>query len=154
MHSDTASHIAAMDAKPSPVDQFMEFFMATFARCHRRGSKMGVSITPEGRALLQHLMWSGPLSIGELAAHVDRAQSVVSESVGVLVSHRLITKVRDPRDRRRSLVWLTERAQKWLTEEQEPLDRERLGAVLSAMDPEDRRRLLESLQRFVTEAQR
>jgi DNA-binding MarR family transcriptional regulator len=143
-----------MKSEPDPVEQFMQLFSATFALCHRRGAPDGLAITPEGRALLGHLLWSGPLPIGELALHMKRAQSVVSESVAVLVSHRLLAKVRDPRDGRRTLVWLTERAQTWLAEEQEPLDRQRLGAALGAMAPEHRRRLLDSMKRLVSAAER
>ncbi len=139
---------------PDPATRFMRAFAATFTLLHRRRHPQGVILSPEGRGLLLHLAWAGPLTIGELAVHVERAQSVVSESVAVLESHGLLQRVRDPRDRRCTLVWLTERARDWLTEEQEPLDRGRTNAVLDAMDPIECRCFLESYERFIVLAGR
>jgi DNA-binding MarR family transcriptional regulator len=132
----------------------MQLFSETYALLHRRRYPQGIPLTPEGRGLLLHLAWSGPLAIGDLALHTNRAQSVISESVTVLESHELLTRVRDPRDRRRTLVWLTDRAREWLAEEQEPLDSQRTKAVLDAMAPAERQRLLETFERFIAIAQR
>jgi DNA-binding MarR family transcriptional regulator len=134
--------------------QFMRLFSATFSLLHRRGAAGEFSLTPEGRSLLLHLAWAGPLSVGELATHTDRAQSVISESLAALESHDLVARVRDPRDRRKTLVWLTDRARRWLSQEQEPLDRSRVDAALLAMDPDARRRLLDSYEDFISCAQR
>jgi len=134
--------------------RFMQLFSATYSLLHRRRQPQGIALTPEGRGLLLHLAWSGPLSIGDLALHVDRAQSVVSESVAVLESHGMLARVSDPRDRRRTLVWLTEPARQWLAEEQEPLDAERTEAALSAMAPTERRQFIEAFQRFIVTAER
>lgn len=134
--------------------RFMRAFAATFRLLHRRGHSQGVVLTPEGRALLLHLAWTGPLTIGELALHVERAQSVVSESVAALESRGLLDRVRDPRDRRRTLVWLTQRAREWLAEEQEPLDRERTSAALEALSPAERDQLIERFEQFIEVAER
>jgi len=132
----------------------MQLFSATYSLLHRRRQQQGIALTPEGRGLLLHLAWSGPLSIGDLALHVDRAQSVVSESVAVLESHEMLARVSDPRDRRRTLVWLTERARQWLAEEKEPLDAERTEAALAGMAPAERRQLIEAFERFIATAER
>ena len=50
---------------------------------------------------------AGPLTIGEAALHLERAQSVVSEIVSHLVQQGLLERESDPADRRRTLVWLT-----------------------------------------------
>ena len=131
----------------------MRLMSETYARLHRRHQPQNVSLTPEGRALLLHLAWTGPMTMGELTRHTGRAQSVVSESVAVLESHDMLTRVRDPRDNRRTLVWLTERARDWLAEEQQPLDKERLMAVLSAMDPGARDQLLQTFEEFIAVAE-
>jgi DNA-binding MarR family transcriptional regulator len=133
---------------------FLQLFAESYALLHRRIQPRGIALTPEGRGLLLHLAWSGPLTIGDLALHTDRAQSVVSESVAVLESHAMLARVRDPRDRRRTLVWLTELAREWLAEEQEPLDRARTEGVLDAMGPARRQRLMESFADFIATAQR
>ncbi len=134
--------------------RFFRLFAETYALLHRRRQTQGIPLTPEGRALLLHLAWSGPLTIGDLAIHAERAQSVVSESVAALESHALLARVRDPRDRRRTLVWLTELARDWLAEEQEPLDRTRTARVLAAMEPTPRQQLLEAFEGFIATAQR
>jgi DNA-binding MarR family transcriptional regulator len=136
------------------ASRFMQLFSATYSLLYRRSVPEGITLTPEGRGLLLHLAWSGPLTIGDLALHADRAQSVVSESVSVLESHALLARVRDPRDRRRTLVWLTERARQWLAEEQEPLDGQRTAAALAAMEPAERRQFVASFERFIAIAQR
>ena len=127
----------------------MRFFSETYTLLHRRRGANALSVTPEGRALLLHLAWSGPMTVGELTKHVDRAQSVVSESLGVLEAHGLLDRVRDPRDQRRTLVWLTERARVWIAEEQEPLDRARLEGVFSAMSEGATAALLRSFSEFL-----
>ena len=135
------------------TSRFMRFFSETYTLFHRRRQSQGVSLTPEGRALLLHLAWTGPMTIGELARHAERAQSVVSDSVSVLESHEMLARVRDPRDNRRTLVWLTERARTWLAEEQQPLERERLDAVLSAMEPTECERFIAAFEGFITVAE-
>ena len=130
----------------------MRLFSDTYSLLHRRGDPMGLAITPESRALLLHLAWSGPLTIGDLAVHTRRTQSVVSESVAALESHGLLARVRDPRDRRRTLVWLSDQAREWLAEEQDPLDRERLAQALAAMNPTEVEALLDGLESFLSRA--
>lgn len=131
----------------------MRFFTQSYALLHRRHRPEDIALTPEGRGLLMHLAWAGPMTIGELARHAGRAQSVVSESVAVLESHGMLARVRDPRDQRRTLVWLTDGARKWMSEQQEPLDRERLAAVIAAMNPADRAQLIDSCDRFIATAE-
>jgi hypothetical protein len=62
-----------------------------------------------------------PLTIGEAAAHLDRAQSVVSEIVSHLEDDGLLERERDPADRRRTLVWLTPAGQSALRRDREVL---------------------------------
>jgi DNA-binding MarR family transcriptional regulator len=133
----------------SQASQFIQAFSAVFEALHRRCDPSGLNLTPEGRGLLLHLAWSGPLSIGDIAQHTERVQSVVSESVSALESHGLLIRVRDPRDRRRTLVWLTDRASEWLAQEREPLDRARTGAALEAMEPAKREQLIVALNDLV-----
>jgi DNA-binding MarR family transcriptional regulator len=135
------------------VSSFMRLFSEAYALLHRRRHADDPNLTVEGRALLMHLAWSGPLTIGDLALHVDRAQSVISESVTVLESHGLLARVRDPRDRRRTLVWITDRANEWLSQEREPLDSQKIAAVFEAMSPALRSQLLETFEDFIAIAQ-
>jgi len=58
-------------------------------------------------AVLQHLALAGPLGVGELAQHLQRAQSVTSEIIAHLSADGYVEQEPDPADRRRHLVWLT-----------------------------------------------
>ena len=53
------------------------------------GSFQGAS-----RAVLEHLAMAGPLTIGEAAGHLNRAQSVVSEIVSHLTDQELLERKR------------------------------------------------------------
>src|SRR6266545_526020 len=63
--------------------------------------------TPESLGVLTHLAASGPLTVTEAARHMRRAQSVMSDIVTRLERRGLLERMRDERDRRRVLVWLT-----------------------------------------------
>ena len=59
---------------------FGRLFEQTYLRFHRRDGKRS-ALSGASRAVLLHLALSGPLTIGEAARHLDRAQSVVSDIV-------------------------------------------------------------------------
>ena len=75
---------------------FADLFRAIYLTYHRRdGPRSG--LTGASRAVLGHLAHTGPLTIGEAALHLDRAQSVVSEIVDGLERRGLLMRDRDPR---------------------------------------------------------
>lgn len=55
-------------------------------------------------AVLEHLAYAGPFTVGEVAARLNRAQSVVSEIVSHLERQGMLERESDPADRRRTLV--------------------------------------------------
>ena len=59
--------------------EFAELFPRVYLAFHRRDEKR--ELPNASRAVLQHLALTGPLTIGEMAQHLERAQSVVSEIV-------------------------------------------------------------------------
>lgn len=122
-----------------------ELFPALYLRFHRRDGKRPALPGPS-RALLQHLTLSGPLTVGELGKHLDRAQSVVSEMVGHLERDGLLARVRDPADRRRALVWLSERGLAELEREREVLSLELVTRAMARMKPAERRALLRGMR--------
>lgn len=100
-------------------------------------------------AVLKHLTLSGPLTIGEMAQHFERAQSVVSELVDGLAGKGLLERMRDARDRRRVLVWLTPAAHEHLERDRRVLDEELLAQAMNRMTADDKAALLRGMRALV-----
>lgn len=126
------------------ADAFCEAFPAAFLAFHRRDGRRG-ELTNASRAVLQHLAQTGPVSIGEAARHLDRAQSVVSEIVAQLEGHGLLEREADPDNRRRTLVWLTRAGMERLRADADVLDRELVTRAMDTLDEDTRRGLLDGL---------
>jgi DNA-binding MarR family transcriptional regulator len=123
------------------AERFAGLFRAIYLTFHRRDGPRN-ELSGASRAVLQHLAMSGPLTVGEAAVHLDRAQSVVSEIVDGLTRKDLLERERDPGDRRRTLVWLTPAGQRALHRDGEVLGLDALAAALARMAPADRDALL------------
>lgn len=123
------------------ANAFAELFPAIYLRFHRRDAKRS-ELTAASRAVLTHLSMSGPVTVGEAATHLGRAQSVVSEIFEQLESKGLLERVRDPDDRRRALVWLTDAGVELLARDRDVLSRELLAEAMAEMAPRDRDALL------------
>jgi DNA-binding MarR family transcriptional regulator len=117
--------VAGMDAPvlAEAARQLGELFPAVYLALHRRDGKRR-ALPAASRAVLQHLTLTGPVRIGELARHLARAQSVVSEIVSHLERDGLLERRRDPQDARRTLVWLSGAGVDRLDEEHQVLSRE------------------------------
>lgn len=123
------------------ANAFAELFPAIYLRFHRRDAKRS-ELTAASRAVLTHLSMSGPVTVGEAATHLGRAQSVVSEIFEQLEAKGLLERVRDPEDRRRALVWLTDAGVELLARDRDVLSRELLAEAMAEMTPGDREALL------------
>ena len=128
--------------------QFADLFGQVFLRFHRRGPKRSLW-TPQGWAVLQHLEAAGPLTVGEAAKHMDRAQSVMSEIIDGLERKGLLARMRDARDRRRTLVWLTDEGRDAMAREREILCGASLERAFGALGESTRKDLLQSLHALV-----
>jgi DNA-binding MarR family transcriptional regulator len=129
----------------STASEFGRLFPAVYLRFHRRDSKRG-ELANASRAVLQHLSLTGPLTVGEMAKHLGRAQSVVSEIVEHLERASLLERTRDPRDRRKVLVWLSEEGLAVLERARQVLSPVLLERAMSHMSSADRRALLRGFQ--------
>lgn len=125
---------------------FAALFPAVYLRFHRRKDPRKLRISSQMWAVLQHLAMSGPLTVGEAAAHFDRAQSVMSAIATALERKRLVERMRDPADRRRALVWLTPEGQELLAREREVLDEEKLVDAMRRLAPATRTALLRGMK--------
>jgi DNA-binding MarR family transcriptional regulator len=134
---------ASEDAK-----QFGELFPAVYLRFHRRDGKQR-ELPTASRSVLHHLTLTGPLTIGEMAKHLSRAQSVVSEIVDHLERDGLLERMRDPADKRRTLVWLSDHGLALLEREREVLSGELLTRAMTHMKPADRSALLRGMHALI-----
>jgi DNA-binding MarR family transcriptional regulator len=128
-----------------------ELFPAVYLALHRRDGKRR-RLAAASRAVLQHLTLTGPIRIGELAKHLGRAQSVVSEIVAHLERDGLLERQRDPGDARRTLVWLSGAGVDRLDDERQVLSSELAARVMARMSPRDVRALLHGLGTLVAAA--
>jgi len=133
--------------------RFTELFSAVYLRFHRRTTRRAERVTAQQWGVLQHLSLTGPLTVGECARHLGRAQSVVSELIDGLEARGLLERLRDARDRRRVLVWLTDEAHAFVAREQQVLDHERLAAAAGQLSHEERRALLDGMRALVRAAE-
>jgi DNA-binding MarR family transcriptional regulator len=85
--------------------------------------------------VLEHLALAGPLTIGEAAAHLRRAQSVISEIVTHLERDGLLERENDPGDRRRTLIWLTPGGHEALGRDRDVLGLDLLATAMARLPP-------------------
>jgi DNA-binding MarR family transcriptional regulator len=124
-------------------------FRAVYLRFHRRDPKRS-ELSGASRAFLMHLAQSGPLTVGECARHLQRAQSVASGVISTLVRHGFLARVREGR---KSLVWLTDEGRDQLLREQEVLSRELLERAAARLSPSDLRALLRGTRALLQAAE-
>jgi len=123
-----------------------ELFPAIYLRFHERRPKRAVRFTPQMWAVVQHLALSGPLTVTEAARHMDRAQSVMSATIDALVARGVLERMRDARDRRRTLVWLTDAGHEAIQAGRRVLSHERLTDALRELTAAERRGLLDGMR--------
>jgi DNA-binding MarR family transcriptional regulator len=134
------------------AEELGRLFPAVYLRLHARLPKRGHRPPADAMAVLQHLAIAGPLTVGEAARHFDRAQSVASDLIDRLVSEDLVARIRDDRDRRRVLVWLTPAGQAMLERDREVLSADLCSAAMKKMAPRDRRALLDGMRALIAAA--
>jgi len=128
--------------------EFSELFRAVYLTFHRRDGPRS-QLPNASLAVLEHLALAGPLTIGEAAAHLCRAQSVVSEIVSHLERQGMLERESDPDDRRRTLIWLTPAGQAILRRQREVLSLDLLAGALWKMAPEESAALLRGLRSLI-----
>ncbi len=133
------------------ASEFEELFRAAYRAAVRRVRDKRDRLSPETIALLDHLAAAGPLTAGELAKHIDRAPSTLSEMVDHLVGKGLLTRDRDPADARRSLIWLTDEGQAALLDARTVLDPTILASAAEGLTADQRRALIETLRALVVQ---
>ncbi len=135
----------------SVAAEFAELFPAAYLRFHVRRRKRS-ELTSQSRAVLAHLELSGPLTVSEAAEHMGRAQSVTSEILLGLEKKKLVMRFADARDRRRTLVALTDEGQERLLADRRVLDPELVAHAVRGMSERERVELLRGMQALLRAA--
>jgi DNA-binding MarR family transcriptional regulator len=130
------------------AERFAGLFRAVYLTFHRRDGPRG-QLPGASRAVLEHLAMAGPLTIGEAAAHLGRAQSVVSEIVSHLTEQGLLERESDPADRRRTLIWLTPAGQDALRRDRSVLGLDLLARAFTRLPDGQADALIAGLQALV-----
>ena len=141
-----------MSSQTEQASEFAELFRAVYLTFHRRDRPRS-QLPNASLAVLEHLALAGPLTVGEAAVHLHRAQSVVSEIVSHLERQGMLERESDPDDRRRTLIWLTADGQAALHRQHEVLSTDRLAGALRKMPPEQACALLAALRVLVQSAE-
>jgi DNA-binding MarR family transcriptional regulator len=127
------------------AEAFTRLFPELYLRFHRRSARRD-QLGPQAFATLSHLAWAGPLTVSELGRHLGRAQSVASEIIDGLTRRDFVERQQDGRDRRKTLVWLTDQGQAYLARERQVLDGELVAKAFSKLKPSGAEALVEALK--------
>jgi DNA-binding MarR family transcriptional regulator len=133
------------------AERFAELFRAVYLTFHRR-DRPRAQLPGASRAVLEHLAMAGPLTVGEAAGHLSRAQSVVSDIVSHLEQQGLLERESDPADRRRTLVWLTPAGHEALRRDRDVLSLDLLAAALARLPAGQPDALVAGLRALVDQA--
>ena len=127
----------------------MMLYQSVYENLHSTWDKTERPPSAESIAVLKHLILSGPLTVTEAALHFQRGQSAMSELISRLQANGYVDRHKDHRDRRKTLVWLTDEGRDIYRRTQEVLDRDLLAESLERLPENERRTLVKCLQSLV-----
>lgn len=151
--ADSRSDMVAT-SKPNPIDdtdarglateeaagRVARLFPEVYRRYHwaQRVRDADLPVTRRALEVLQHLAASGPLTVGEQAEHLGLRRNSVSELLQRLEAKGLVARIRDERDERRVLVWLTEPGRAVVSRVGQVLAPDLIAEVMATLSPADR----------------
>jgi DNA-binding MarR family transcriptional regulator len=115
-------------------------FPEVYRRYHWAQRVRGADLPVTRRALevLQHLSVSGPLTVGEQAEHMGLRRNSASELLARLESKGLVARIRDERDERRVLVWLTDAGRDVVSRVGQVLAPDLIAETMATLSPAER----------------
>ena len=127
-------------------------FPEVYRRYHWAQRVKGAELPVSRRALevLQHLQASGPLTVGEQAEHLGLRRNSVSELLQRLEAKGLIARIRDERDERRVLVWLTDSGRDVVSRIGQVLAPDLLAQTMVVLSPEERAIVVRGIELLVS----
>jgi DNA-binding MarR family transcriptional regulator len=134
--ADPARELTASQAARRVARLFPEVYRRYHWANRVRGGDLPV--TRRSLEVLQHLAASGPLTVGEQAEHLGLRRNSVSELLARLEDKGLVARVRDERDERRVLVWLTQAGRDVVSRVGQVLAPDLLVTVMEHLNAEER----------------
>jgi DNA-binding MarR family transcriptional regulator len=134
--STEALELTAVEAAKRVARLFPEVYRRYHWANRVRGGDL--PITRRALEVLQHLWASGPSTVGEQAAHLGLRRNSVSELLQRLEAKGLVARIRDERDERRVLVWLTESGRDVVARVGQVLAPDLIAQIMEALSPEER----------------
>ena len=127
-------------------------FPEVYRRYHWANRVRGADLPVTRRALevLQHLSLSGPLTVGEQAEHLGLRRNSVSELLQRLETKGLVARIRDERDERRVLVWLTDAGRDVVSRVGQVLAPDLIAQVMANLSPEERAAVVRGVELLAT----
>ena len=116
---------------------------------HSKKLNQSYSLTGPQALVLKEIVARKPISPSELAKRVSLSQATITDIVKRLEKRRLVTRVRDVRDRRKILLEITEDG-KTLIEAAPPLLQEQFVERFSKLQEWEQTLMLSSLQRVAS----
>ncbi|MEV6031815.1 MarR family transcriptional regulator [Nonomuraea sp. NPDC052116] len=83
-------------------------YPAIYRRFKASKRPIAAGLTARMHAVLGHLQAAGPLTLSELAEHLQLSKAATTELVNRVEERGLVGRIRDERDRRRVFVWVTD----------------------------------------------
>jgi len=134
--ADAAVELSAEQA----AQRITRLFPEVYRRYHWAQRVRGADLPVTRRAVevLQHLSASGPLTVGEQAEHLGLRRNSVSELLSRLEAKGLVARIRDERDERRVLVWLTDVGRDVVSRVGQVLAPDLLAVTMATLSPAER----------------
>ena len=136
------------------TEELIHAFGQMYLLFYRRRDPRAHRPSAESLAVLEHLAGTGPLTVTEAARHFDRSQSAMSEILERMIQRGVLDRIADERDRRRHLIWLTEKGRDLLAEERQVLSAELVERALGEMTERERESLDAGLRALLAAAER
>ena len=130
------------------VRQLLEAYPRIFFACHTRHVRdphTGEDVSAHQASILDHLDEVDAMSMTDLAGHMGVTVATMSLAVDRLERNAYVRRDRDPKDRRRVLLRVTEAGVR-VREAKSVLDPARVEQVLAQLSPADRDAALTGLE--------
>ncbi|MDP4506490.1 MarR family winged helix-turn-helix transcriptional regulator [Nonomuraea sp. NBC_00507] len=129
-------------------------YPAVYRRFKASRRPIAAGLTARMHAVLGHLLAAGPLTLSELAEHLQLSKAATTELVTRVEERGLVARIRDERDRRRVFVWVTEEGRAAAAAAApRVLEDDLLAQAVRTMTPQERQGLVTGLRALLRDGE-